>query len=142
MNASSLACSSAAAAPWRMPSRPISARRIVVYAGNYADVTSFSRSLLRRGQRGRHSMTLRAASASSAIVPPPGGAPVPPVLPESEVPGLSQFLDTLKFDSNGMLVAIVQVKKGSIDCRSFIVVGHLSLVLLAAFAQPLLSRAR
>ena len=70
------------------------------------------RSPLRRGsQRGRGSTptTRRVVVAASPIVPPPGGGPVPPVLPESEVPGLSQFLDTLKFDSNGMLVAIVQV---------------------------------
>ena len=45
---------------------------------------------------------------------------MPPVLPESEVPGLSQFLDTLKFDANGMLVAIVQVKSFVFLLSSFV----------------------
>lgn len=113
-NASSLATSAPTATPSPRPSWPISARKTVFTVQNYAPVASNGRSLLTRSQRGRRSMMTRAtvvAASAPTIVPPPGGAPVPPVLPESEIPGLSQFLDTLNFDANGMLVAIVQVKR-------------------------------
>lgn len=114
-------CNRPAAATCARPRRPIGAASSVAYSRAETTVLSPDRSAPRRGsQRGRGStapMTTTTtrrvvAAAASAIVPPPGGGPVPPVLPESEVPGLSQFLDTLKFDSNGMLVAIVQVKYG------------------------------
>jgi hypothetical protein len=32
-----------------------------------------------------------------------------PVLPEEEVEGMSAFLDSLKWDANGLVAAIVQV---------------------------------
>jgi hypothetical protein len=37
------------------------------------------------------------------------GSEAPTVLPESEISGLSAFLDSLKWDSDGLVAAIVQV---------------------------------
>lgn len=44
---------------------------------------------------------VRAAAAAAA-------AAAPAVRPEAEVPGMAEFLDRLKWDSNGLVVAIAQ----------------------------------
>jgi len=49
-----------------------------------------------------------AASSTTSIPPPPRRAEM---RPETEVPGLTPFLDSLKFGkADGLLVAIVQVR--------------------------------
>jgi len=89
--------------------------------------TAIAASLIQRDNqsnpRGRNRLvptsSAAAALSSAAIVPPPDGRVVPAVLPESQIPGLAQFLDTLKFDSNGMLVAIVQVSRFEFEILFF-----------------------
>ena len=112
--ASSAGINSAAAARTSpRPSRPIGAPGAVAALHTHTPALFLDRSPLpgsvQRGHRSPSTPRKNVAASSSSIVPPPGGGPVSPVLPESEVPGLSQFLNTLKFDANGMLVAIVQV---------------------------------
>ena len=116
MDTSALATPAAAPCLMRLP-RPIAARRTAVSACLRAPMPSLDRSLLEAKQPARRSRKLEQTRrrrlfivVTPSIVPPPGGV-VPRVLPEAEVPGLSQFLDTLKFDTSGMLVAIVQVRK-------------------------------
>ena len=53
-------------------------------------------------QRPARAQPARAAAPAAAA-----GAP-PPVRPEDEVPGMTEFLDRLKWDSNGLVVAIAQ----------------------------------
>lgn len=61
--------------------------------------------------------SLRAVSSSRTVVtsatsPAAAAAaaprPVRPVRPEAEVPGMTDFLDRLKWDANGLVVAIAQ----------------------------------
>ena len=60
-----------------------------------------------RALRPRRAATHRAAAAAAAS--PADAAPaVPAVRPEAEVPGMTEFLDSLKWDSNGLVVAIAQ----------------------------------
>lgn len=57
--------------------------------------------MARRAQRqGARRAAPQAAAAASAATPA--------VRPEAEVPGMSEFLDRLKWDSNGLVVAIAQ----------------------------------
>lgn len=56
-----------------------------------------------------------AAAAAAADTAPP-----PPVKPEAEVPQMTAFLDGLKWDSNGLVVAIAQhVDTGEVLMQAF-----------------------
>ena len=53
-------------------------------------------------QQARQRVLAAAAAAPTAATPPP------PVRPEAEVPRMAAFLDNLKWDNNGLVVAIAQ----------------------------------
>lgn len=65
------------------------------------------------GAMQQRSSSMRAVSSSRMVVsassPAAAAAAAPrPMRPEAEVPGMTEFLDRLKWDANGLVVAIAQ----------------------------------